>query len=100
MTYIHNRGFPGGNPIANALVIIAGTLIIAASVVIGFFAIVIVGAAFLVLAAVVGIRLWWMRRKLRREGRWPPDGVDAAAPIEGEYTVILQEQRSRKDPGA
>ena len=31
-----NRGFPAGNPLANALVIIVGTLAIAASVVLGF----------------------------------------------------------------
>ncbi len=93
MTY--NRGFPAGNPIANALVIIAGTLMIAASLVIGFFAFVVLGSAFLILAAVVGIRMWWINRKIAkatRKGQRP--GVDPGATmIEGEYTVIVQEER-------
>ena len=91
MTYT-NRGFPAGNPIANALVIIAGTLMIAASLVIGFFAFVVLGSAFLILAAVVGIRLWWLRRKMARSGR-SGAGPASASMIEGEYTVIVREER-------
>ena len=94
MTYT-NRGFPAGNPIANALVIIAGTLMIAASLVIGFFAFVVLGSAFLILAAVVGIRLWWLRRKMARAGRHgtAPSSEQDASMIEGEYTVIVREER-------
>ena len=61
MTYT-NRGFPAGNPIANILVIIAGAIVIATSLVIGFFAFVVFGSAMLILASVVGIRLWCLRR--------------------------------------
>lgn len=94
MTYT-NRGFPAGNPIANALVIIAGTLMIAASLVIGFFAFVVLGSAFLILAAVVGIRVWWLRRKMQnaaRQGRGA-SGEPHATMIEGEYTVVVNEKR-------
>ena len=43
-----NRGIPAGNPIANALVVIAGALAIGASIVLGFFAFVVLGSIVLV----------------------------------------------------
>ena len=90
--------FPGGNPLVNGLVIVAGLLAIAASIVIGFFAMVVLGSAFVILAAIVGIRLWWYRWKLRRQGL-QPDGQQSAGDtmIEGEYTVVVSETRSRQD---
>ena len=90
------RGFPAGNPIANALVIIVGSIVIAASLVLGFVAFVILACILLVLAAVVGIRLWWFNRKLKRSGatasvygteRRGPDGF-----IEGEYHIVVEER--------
>ena len=53
-----DRGFTAGSPLASALVIIVGSLAIAASIVVGFFAFMILGSLLLVLAAVVSIRLW------------------------------------------
>ncbi|MDJ0941684.1 MAG: hypothetical protein QNJ00_18110 [Woeseiaceae bacterium] len=102
--YSAKRGFPAGNPIANALVIIVGALVIGASLVLGFVAFVILSAVLLVLAAVVGIRLWWFNRKLKRSGatasiygteRRGPDGF-----IEGEYHVVVEERErpSEKPP--
>ena len=91
-----NRGLPAGNPIANALVIIVGTLVIAASIVVGFFAFVVVGSALIVLAAIVGIRLWWLRRKYGDQvGSQPPGSGGRAAgsqTIEGEYRVVIEER--------
>lgn len=91
-----NRGFPAGNPIANALVIIVGTLVIAASIVVGFFAFVVVGTALIVLAAIVGIRLWWLGRKYGDQvGRQPPGSGGRGAgsqTIEGEYRVVIEEK--------
>ena len=46
-----NRGFPAGNPIANALVIIVGSLVIAASLVLGFVAFIALIAVLMVIAA-------------------------------------------------
>ena len=87
--------FPTGNPVVNALVIVAGALAIGASVVIGFFAMIVLGSAVLILAAIVGIRLWWFRWKLRRSGAFDearkPSGFESM--IEGEYTVIVEEER-------
>ncbi len=85
------RGVPLGNPIANALVIVVGVLAIAAAIVLGFFAFLILSAIMTVLTAAVGVRLWWLRRSLlRAHGR-----SDATRPqrpgadvIEGEYRVL------------
>lgn len=91
-----NRGFPAGNPIANALVIVVGALAIGASIILGFFAFVALSSILVILAGIVGIRLWWFKRKFRRAAgaaadvsRQPhkPGGV-----IEGEYHVVTDEK--------
>ena len=91
-----NRGFPAGNPIANVLVIIVGALVIAASIVLGFMAFIFLGSIILMFAAVVGIRLWWFNRKLRKAGmqRVPGDGrpKSPAGVIEGEFIVVDEER--------
>ena len=60
------REFPGNNPIANVLVIIAGALVVGFSIVLGFFAFVALSAVILIAAAVIGIRVWWLQRKFDR----------------------------------
>lgn len=90
----------GGNPIANAIVVIVGVLALALSLVLGFVAFVALGSLFLVLGAIIAIRLWWAQRKFRRQARRsgqddsPGDrrGPDV---IEGEYRVIRMRTRDR-----
>lgn len=88
-----NGGFPAGNPIANIFVIIVGTLAIAASIVLGFFAFVIVGSIVLIMASIIGIRVWWFKRKLGNQV--PPGTADTSRPqggvIEGEYQVVADD---------
>lgn len=96
------RGFPAGNPIANALVIIVGALAIGASVVLGFFAFLILASILVIFSAVVGIRLWWFNRKLarRRSESGQSNSEKRAGVIEGEYHVIVEERiepNDRKD---
>lgn len=93
-----NRGFPAGNPLANLLVIIVGALAIGASVVLGFFAFVLLGSIVLILAAIIGIRVWWFNRKLQQAARRNPSRSKAGAGtspsretggvIEGEFVII------------
>ncbi len=96
MTYTYRRGFPAGNPIANALVIIVGALVIAASIVVGFFAFVILASLLIVFSAIVAIRLWWFRRKMRKA--WAESGEHGDGKprvrrvIEGEYHVVVEER--------
>jgi predicted lipid-binding transport protein (Tim44 family) len=86
--------FPAGNPIANALVVIAGALIIGASIVVGFFAFIALTGIVLVTAAVIGIRVWWLKRKMQpgspsgdvNRSRQTPTGV-----IEGEFKVVKKD---------
>ena len=90
-----NRGFPAGNPIANVFVIIVGALAIGASIVLGFFAFVIVGSIVLIMAAIIGLRVWWFKRQLR--GKMPP-GADSRTErdggvIEGEYRVVADDRK-------
>ncbi len=88
------NSFPAGNPIANVLVIIAGALVIGASIVLGFFAFIALSGVVLVAAAIIGVRVWWLKRKIQagqttennRKRPPPPPGV-----IEGEYQVVSKD---------
>ena len=92
-----NRGFPAGNPLANALVVVVGALAIGASIVLGFLAFVVLASVILVMAAIIGIRVWWFNRRLKKMasesqgGQRPPTRV-----IEGEYHVIVEEREERR----
>lgn len=95
---MYSRGFSAGNPIANVLVVIVGALAIAASVVLGFVALVVLGSVILILAAIVGIRVWWFNRQLRRRGgaSRPVDSAEPRPPggvIEGEYHVVKGDEK-------
>ena len=90
-----NRGIPVGNPIVNVLAIIVGALVIGASVVLGFFAFVILASIVVVLGAVVGLRVWWFNRKLQREMQRHPQRDEGARlhVIEGEYHVVKGDEK-------
>ena len=88
-----NRGFPAGNPLANVLVVIVGALAIAASIVVGFVAFVVLASIILIMAAIIGIRVWWFNRKLARSGKPGRKGPgQQGGVIEGEYHVIVEER--------
>ncbi len=89
--FYQSRKFPFSNPLANALVVIVGALAIGASIVLGFIAFVTLGSLLLVLAAIIGIRVWWFNRKLARRARKPRSSADRPVRvevIEGEYRVV------------
>lgn len=95
---MYTRGFSAGNPIANVLVAIVGALAIAASIVLGFVAFVVLGTVILVLAAIVGIRVWWFKRQLARRGSasgpaGPSDSGAQGGVIEGEYHVVKGDEK-------
>lgn len=83
-----SRYMSANSPLANLLVIVVGTLVIAASVVLGFFAFVVVASIVLVLAAIVRIRIWWLGRFAKQAPCNPTDtGV-----IEGEFRVVADDR--------
>ncbi len=93
-----NHGFSPGNPIANIFVIVVGALAIGASIVLGFFAFVVLGSIIAVLAAVIGLRVWWFNRKLRSQMKSQMKssaGQDERSPggtIEGEYRIVADDR--------
>ena len=90
-----NRGIPAGNPIANVLVAVVGALVIGASVVLGFFAFLVLASIVLVLGAIVGLRVWWLNRKLMRAARssTTPRESTRTEIIEGEYHVVKGDEK-------
>lgn len=90
---------PAGNPIANALVVLVGIVLIGLSLVLGVVAFVAIGSIVLVMAAVIGIRVWWLQRRLRKRGMHEPQRprpADADAEvIEGEYRVVSRDADDR-----
>jgi len=88
-----NRGFVAGNPIANLFVIVVGTLAIAASVVLGFLAFVVVGSIILLMASIIGLRVWWFKRQLRAQATagGENNGRKSGGVIEGEYRVVADD---------
>ncbi len=74
------------------LVVIVGALVIGATIVLGVVAFVALGGIILVLAAVLGVRMWWLGRKLPKHssaanGRGRSGSGDNTV-IEGEYREV------------
>ncbi len=89
---LKQRQFPTGNPLANALVVVVGVLVIAVSFVLGLVALVALVATAIVLAAIIGVRVWWLKRKLgdRQKYTVNHNGESATGTeiIEGEFRVV------------
>ena len=90
------RGMPAGNPIANALVVIVGALAIGVSIVLGFFAFVVLAGIVLVLGSIIAIRVWWFSRRLRKQAGEAPASQNPSpgGVIEGEYHVVKGDKNS------
>ena len=75
--------------------IVVGALAISASIVLGFFAFVIVGSIVLIMASIIGLRVWWFKRKMR--GQAPPGNARTSAAeggvIEGEFRVVADDRK-------
>lgn len=95
-----NRGIPAGNPIANVFVILVGALAIGASIVLGFVAFIVLGSIVAVLAGLIGLRLWWFKRKLAKRPRRTAGKAEPATGgvIEGEFRVV--DEGRRRDGGS
>jgi uncharacterized membrane protein YphA (DoxX/SURF4 family) len=89
------NGLPAGNPIANVLVVIAGALVIGVSIVLGFFAFVALSAIVLVTAAIIGVRVWWLKRKLQNGSPTESASSERSSVhgvIEGEYHEVQKDR--------
>ena len=87
-----HRQFPAGNPLANVLVVIIGSIVIAVSLVLGFVAFIALAGAVLVAAAIIGVRLWWFNRRLGGRRKDHANQYSGTATgkdvIEGEFRVV------------
>ena len=85
--------FPTTNPFLNGLIVVLGFLVLGAAMLLGLVVLAVFLVSLFVLAGVVGLRLWWLRRKLaKRRGEGAASGV-----IEGEYRVVdLRESRRKR----
>ncbi len=86
------RQFPAGSPLANALVVVVGAVVIGVSFVLGVVAFVALATVVLVMAAIIGMRVWWLNRKLGARQKNPMNHKGKSATgneiIEGEFRVI------------
>ena len=97
------RQFPAGNPLANALVIIVGIIVISLSLALGVFVFVGVTGFLLVMGAIMAVRNWWLGRRFGRQGERDSGSPGTGQPhspqiIEGEYRKVGERDRDR--PGA
>ena len=74
--------------------IIVGALAISASIVLGFFAFVIVGSIVLIMASIIGLRVWWFKRRMGSQSPPATDRASAAegGVIEGEFRVVADDR--------
>ncbi len=96
------RGVRTGNPLANALMLVVGALAVGAAIVLGFLAFIVLAGIVVVLASIVGIRLWWFNRKLRKnsptKNAGGPDRAGSTTRvIEGEYRVVSTAKKRESD---
>ena len=89
MSSPYQKSVPGGGPIANALVFVVGIMSIAVAFVVGIVAFVVVGGLLLVFALGLILRVWWLRRNLkRRTGPGEAEAPGRPDVIEGEFRVV------------
>jgi len=86
------NGLPGSNPLANALIIVVGAIVIGITVVLGFFAFLALSAVVLVAASVIAIRSWWVGRNMPPAAN--PRPAEDGDLIEGEFHVVKKDKTS------
>jgi membrane protein implicated in regulation of membrane protease activity len=79
------------NPFARALTLVVAAIVVGVSLLFGFIAFLILAGMALILVAIVAVRVWWLRRKLKAGMR--EQSSSERDFIEGEYEV---EERTDK----
>jgi hypothetical protein len=96
-----------GNPLVQALWMLLGAVLLVGALVMGAVVLSALFALGAVAAGVFALRVWWLRRKLRRDGAYHDpnstetggDASEGTAPrlIEGEYTVVAERDERDAD---
>ena len=99
--HFRQRPFPAGNPLANALVVIVGIVVISLSLALGFVVFIGITGFLLVTAAIVGLRNWWFGRSIPTTGGEERSGetreVGRHYIIEGQYREVRRPGDDRRD---
>lgn len=98
--FLLNRRVFSKNPIVNLLIIISGIIVTVASLVLGFFAFLIIGSIVLVIIFLIGIRMWWLNNKIYKNmsSRYKERAYENKKNeeyIEGVYQVIDDDDESK-----
>ena len=97
-----HRQFPASSPLANALVVIVGILVISLSLALGFFVFIGIAGFLLSMAAIMSVRAWWLRRRFGekladRQAQRPGKTVRHRI-IEGEYYEVRTRDETEREP--
>jgi len=94
------RQFSNGNPLASALVVIVGVIVIALSLALGFLVFLIIGGFMLVMAMIIGMRTWWMTRRFGNGSQGAQtqraDSSGQSRVIEGEFHEVESEDSNER----
>ncbi|EAR21216.1 hypothetical protein [Nitrococcus mobilis] len=74
---------PTRNPLAQVFATLAFVVVAAVAAVFGAFILATVIGLGAILTLIIAVRVWWLRRRLRRGGAEP--GTNIGTTIEGEY---------------
>lgn len=88
-------GVSSGNPLINALMVAGGVLALVALLVFSILAFLVIACIITVLAGIIGIRLWWRRRKLARRAEQRQEPGTTGSVIEGEYRRVPSRRDER-----
>ena len=94
-----------GNPLVRLLAAVAGIAAAVGAFMLGLVALAVILGVGLVFALVFWVRVWWLRRQLRRQGIEPEEMLreamkpDNGEVIEVEYTVVSREREGPPDSG-
>lgn len=96
-----HRQFPASNPLANALVVIVGIIVISLSLALGFVVFLGIAGFMLVMAAIISVRAWWMKSRFGAHKASDQDRKtsqqESHLVIEGEYHEVESHKSDRED---
>ena len=96
-----HRQFSASNPLANALVVIVGIIVISLFLALGFVVFLGIAGFMLVMAAIISVRAWWLKKRFGAqkgsEKVRDPGKPETHRVIEGEFHEVGSRDSDRDD---